>query len=87
MPQMTIRISEELKARLAAIAQHDDRTPHYIALKALNEFLERAEVHHREIDITRERLRNYELTGKSVPMDEARAYVASLRAKASDAAA
>ena len=87
MPQMTLRISEDIKARLAAAAQDDDRTPHYIAVKAVEEYLKQDEIRRREIAITEERLRNYELTGKSVSMDEAKAYIASLRAKASGAAA
>lgn len=85
MPQMTLRISEDIKARLAAAAQDDDRTPHYIALKALKDYLEKDEIRRREIAITEERLRQYELTGKYVSGDEVRAWVDAMRERQADA--
>lgn len=75
MSTTSIRISDELKERIAAVARDVDKTPHAFMLDALTEATERAEVDVALRRLATERWAALLRTGQSVPWDEARAWV------------
>lgn len=75
MPTTTIRIEDDLKARVAAAAQRAGKTAHAFILDALAqtvEQLERDDDFHRVADA---RWAKALATGKTVPWDDAKAYL------------
>lgn len=66
----SIRLKRDQKERLNAIAKAQDRTAHSIAIKALNEYIDREEA---RLDFKRETdaaWRHYQDTGLHVTLDE-----------------
>ena len=73
MPTTTIRIEDELKARVATAAARAGKTAHAFILDAIAQTVEQAELDeafHRDAD---ERWANVLATGKTVPLDPAKA--------------
>ena len=71
----TIRLEDELKARVAAAAERAGKTAHAFMLDAIArtvEQVEQDEAFHRVAD---ERWTNVLATGKTVPWDEAKAWL------------
>lgn len=74
----SIRIRKDQKTRLTAIAQAQDRSAHAIAVKALDEFIEKEEA---RLDYERQAVQAYEnmqATGLHVTADELKAWANSL---------
>jgi predicted transcriptional regulator len=80
MSTTTIRIDEDLKARVAAVAERAGKTPHSFILDAIAQATEEAERNDEFHRIADERWARYLETGETVPWKEARAY---LQARAS----
>jgi len=71
----TIRIEDDLKARVAAMAEREGKTPHAFIVEAIARQVEQAELDnefHRTADA---RWANVLASGKTVPWDKARAYL------------
>lgn len=74
----SIRIRKDQKIRLTAIAQARDRTAHALAIKALDEFIEKEEA---RLSYERQAVNAYEklqATGLHVSADELKAWAHSL---------
>lgn len=70
MQPFSIRIHQDQKMRLNAIAKAQERTSHSLAIKALNEYIEREEARldfKRETDAAWE---HYQITGLHVTLQE-----------------
>ena len=77
MPTTTIRIDDQLKARLATVAEQAGKTPHALILETLADAVERAETDaalHRLADT---RWATLTRSGESVSWDDAKAYLQS----------
>jgi predicted transcriptional regulator len=75
MTTTTIRMDDDLRARLAAAAQRAGMSTHAFILEALGQTVEQAEAHadfHRVAD---ERWARLLATGKSIGWDELRVYL------------
>ena len=75
IPTTTIRIEDELKARVATAATRAAKTAHAFILDAIAQTVEQAELDetfHRAAD---ERWANVLATGKTVPWDDAKAWL------------
>jgi predicted transcriptional regulator len=75
MTTTTIRIDDELKGRIAAVAQRAGKSAHAFIVEAIEQTVEQAEAHadfHRVAD---ERWAKLLATGKTVGWDELRAYL------------
>jgi predicted transcriptional regulator len=75
MPTTTIRLSDELKARVATAAERAGTSPHSFMLEAI---AEKAEQEERRRDFDEVAQRRYEklvASGRSVPWSEMRRYL------------
>lgn len=75
MSTTTIRIPDELKARLSRIAEQQGTSTHGLIIEAIVEkadALERRQAFHEE---ARERHEHYLATGESIPWEEMRDYL------------
>lgn len=66
-PPMTVlgvKLERSTREKLKALAGKRDRTPHWLARKAILEFVEREERHERERSEDEARWRNYVETGE-----------------------
>lgn len=77
MSTTTIRIDDDLKARIAAVAAHAGKTPHALILDTLAEAVEHAEAEEALRRLADERWAGLQRTGQSVPWAEAKAYLQS----------
>ena len=75
MSTTTIRIDEALKARVSAAAERAGTTPHAFILDAIEQKIEQAELDDDFHRVADERWAKVLATGKTVPWDEARAYL------------
>lgn len=75
MSTTTIRLEEDLKARIAAAAEREGKTAHAFVLDAIAHTVEQSELDDEFQRIAEERWAKVRATGKSVPFDEARAYL------------
>ena len=75
MSTTTIRIDEALKARVSAAAERAGTTPHSFILDAIEQKVEQAELDDDFHRVADERWAKILATGKTVPWDEAQAYV------------
>ncbi len=75
MTTTTIRLTPELKARLARAADQAGTTPHRLILAAVEACVSQAEARDEFLRQGRERLTEMEATGMGVPWDEARQYL------------
>ncbi len=76
MPTTTIRIEDDLKARLAAAARAG-KTPHAFILDAITETVAQAETEQAFDQRAEARWTNLLNTGKSVAWDDAKAWLAT----------
>lgn len=75
MSTTTIRLPEDLKARIAAAAKRAGTTPHSFILEAI---AEKAELEERRADFSRvaeERYARIVASGKTIPWNEMRGYL------------
>ena len=75
MTTTTIRIDDDLKARVAAAAERAGKTAHAFILDAIVQTVERVEVDDDFSRVADERWEKVLATGKTVPWDEAKAYL------------
>ncbi len=71
----TIRIEDDLKARIAAAAERAGKTPHAFILDAIARTVEHAELDEAFHRVAEERWTNILATGKTVPWDDAKAWL------------
>ena len=75
MSTTTIRIEDELKARIATAAKRAGKTAHAFILDAIAETVEQSEQDDEFHRVADERWAKFLSTGKSVPWDDAKAYL------------
>jgi predicted transcriptional regulator len=75
MPTTTIRIDDELKARLTAAAEQAGKSTHAFILDALEQTVEQFELDAEFHRLADTRWTTLLATGRTVPWDEARAYL------------
>lgn len=77
MSTTTIRIEDELKARVAAAAQRAGKTAHAFILDAISQTVTQAELDNAFHTAADQRWAKLQADGKTVPWDEAKAYLAA----------
>ena len=77
MPTTTIRIDDELKARVALAAERAGKTSHGFILDAISRIVEQAELADDFHRIAGERWAKILATGKTVPWEDMSAYLAA----------
>lgn len=75
MSTTTIRLDDQLKARIAAVAEDAGTTPHAFVLDAIAQRVEQAEAEAELRRIALRRWRSYAKEGLSVPWEEARVWL------------
>lgn len=75
MTTTTIRIEEDLKARVTAAADRAGKTAHAFILDAIAQTVEQAELDEEFHRVAAERWAKVMNTGKTVPWDDAKAYL------------
>ncbi len=75
MPTTTIRIEDDLKARIAAAAERAGKSAHGFILDAIAQTVEQAELDEEFHRIADERWAKVLATGKTVPWDDAQTYL------------
>ena len=75
MSTTTIRIEDDLKNRLAKAAQRAGKTPHAYIVEAIAQTVEAAELSDEFHQVADERWSQLLADGKSVPFDQAKAYL------------
>ena len=75
MPTTTIRLPDDLKARIAAAAERAGKTPHALILEAIAEKAEEAERRSDFHALAQTRFAAIAASGKSIPWSELRAYL------------
>jgi len=74
----TLKIPEDLKARLAALAQAEGKSPHAYMIAALEQQADRAERRREYMAAGDSALREYERTGIAYAMEDVERYVVAL---------
>jgi predicted transcriptional regulator len=75
MSTTTIRLPEDLKARVAAVAKRVGKTPHSFILEAVAEKAEQEERRNDFDELADERLARIVETGKTIPWTDMRRYL------------
>ena len=76
----TLKLPEDLKARLSAQAQAEGKTPHAYMLEALREKVERADRRRAYLDAGAAALDQYGRTGIAYAMEDVEQYILGLAA-------
>ncbi len=77
MSTTTIRLEEEMKARVAAAAERAGKTAHAFILDAIAQIVEQVELDEAFHRVAEARWEEIQATRKSVPWDDMKAYVAA----------
>jgi predicted transcriptional regulator len=77
MSTTTIRIEDDLKARVAAAAKRAGKTSHAFILDAISKTVEQVELDNAFNAIADQRWANIQSTGRAVPWKDAKAYLAA----------
>lgn len=77
MSTTTIRIEDDLKARIASAAQRAGKTAHAFILDAISQTVEQVELDNAFNAVADQRWANIQASGKTVPWDDAKAYLAA----------
>lgn len=77
MSTTTIRIDDDLKVRVAAAAQRAGKTAHAFILDAICQTVEQVELDNAFNALADQRWANLQSTGKTVPWDDAKAWLAA----------
>jgi predicted transcriptional regulator len=77
MSTTTIRIEDELKARVAAAAQRAGKTAHAFILDAISQTVEQVELDNAFNAVADQRWATIQASGKTVSWDDAKAYLAA----------
>lgn len=75
MSTTTIRLEDDLKARIAAVTERTGTTAHAFILDAIERTVEQAEIEEEFHRVADQRWANLLNTGKTVSWDAAKAYV------------
>jgi predicted transcriptional regulator len=75
MSTTTIRIEDDLKARITAAAQCAGKTAHAFILEAISQTVEQVELDNAFHAVADQRWANIQASGKTVPWDDAKAYL------------
>ncbi len=75
MSTTTIRLTEELKARIARAAQRAGTTPHALILEAIAEKAESLERREAFLEEAQQRYAKITASGKTIPWSEMRGYL------------
>ncbi|MDP2830064.1 MAG: DUF1778 domain-containing protein [Sulfuricellaceae bacterium] len=75
MSTTTIRLPEDLKARVSFASKQSGKTAHSFILEAIAEKTEQEEHRHRFHDLANERYAEFMATGETIPWDEMRTYL------------
>jgi predicted transcriptional regulator len=75
MTTTTIRLEDDLKARVAAAAEKAGKTAHAFILEAISQTVEQAELDEAFHRVADERWATVLSTGKTVPWDDAKDYL------------
>lgn len=75
MSTTTIRIEDDLKARIAAAAERAGKTAHAFILDAIAQTVEQVELDDEFHRVADERWTKLLATGKTVPWDDAKSYL------------
>jgi len=75
MSTTTIRIEDDLKARVAAAAQLAGKTAHAFILDAISQTVEQVELDNAFNAVADQRRATIQASGKTVPWDDAKAYL------------
>lgn len=78
---MGIKLDEDTKARLKALGELRDRSPHWLAKKAIEEFLEREEEYEREKREDLAEWEDYLRTGKAIPGEKVISWLKDMAAQ------
>ena len=73
-----IKLDEQTSARLKALAEQRDRSPHWLMKTAIMEYLDREEAYEREKREDQERWERYQLTGEAVAHERVAAWLQSI---------
>ena len=77
MSTTTIRIEDDLKARVAAAAQQAGKTAHAFILDAISQTVEQVDLENAFNAVADQRWAKIQASGKTVPWEDARAYLAA----------
>jgi predicted transcriptional regulator len=77
MSTTTIRIEDDLKARIAAAAQRAGKTAHAFILDAISQTVEQVELDNAFNTLADQRWATIQASGKNVSWDAAKAYLAA----------
>lgn len=66
-----IKLDEDIRARLKALGEKRNRSPHWLMKTAIQSYLEREENYEREKQEDKERWERYQLTGEAVSHETA----------------
>jgi predicted transcriptional regulator len=86
MATTSIRMNDELKARLTVAAARASKSPHTFILDTITQAVEQAEQDHAFHTRGQERWQAIQATGQTVPWDETKAYLAARAQGASEQA-
>ncbi len=75
MSTTTIRIEDDLKARVASAAEKAGKTAHAFILDAISQTVELAELDDQAHTVADERWAKIMATGKTIPWEETKAYL------------
>jgi predicted transcriptional regulator len=76
----TLKLTEELKARIATLAEAEGKTPHAYMVEALQEKADRAERRRDYLAAGTAALREYERTGIAYAMEDVERYILGIAA-------
>lgn len=79
---VSLRLDDETQARLKALGETPDQTPHYLMKEAVDRYLEAEEADEAEYKLTMERWRHCEITGDYVDDSDVSAWVSEVCAAA-----
>ena len=80
MTPTTLKLPDELRARLAAQARAEGKTPHAYMLEALREKADRADNRREYLAAGAEALREYERSGIAYAMEDVEQYILGIAA-------
>jgi len=77
---ITLKVPDDLRARLAAQAQAEGKSPHAYMLEALREKADRADLRREYLAAGASALRDYERTGIAYAMEDVEQYILGIAA-------
>lgn len=78
---LAVRLDEQTQARLKALGETRDRSPHYLMKAAIEAYLEQEEAVEAEKARLKARWEAFELTGETISQTDMKAWAQSLKAE------